>query len=65
MHIALKDPIYAKARKLLNENHKVFIWTGWDDPTRDGASEINDIETLRRVFKYCWKMGWPVIRAEV
>lgn len=64
MHYALKHELYKKARNCINKNGKVRIWTGYDDPIDDGCSEIYDVETLRRVFKYCADMGWPVIRVE-
>lgn len=65
MDYALKNDLYKKARNYVNEGKTAKIWTGWDDPTDDGCSEIHDIETLKRVFKYCYRMGWPVIRVEV
>ena len=64
MHPALKNPLYKEARMDLNTSGKVYIWTGYDDPTDDGASEITNLETLKKVFKYTYKMGWPIIRVE-
>lgn len=64
MDYALKNDLYKKARNYINEGKIVKIWTGWDDPTDDGCSEIRDMVALKRVFKYCYRIGWPVIRVE-
>lgn len=64
MHYALKNNLYRTARSYINKGKTVKIWTGYDDPTDDGRSEIYDIETLKKVFKYTFLMGWPVIRIE-
>ena len=64
MHASIKTPIYQKAVDLINKNHKVLLWTGYDDPTYDGATEITSVKDLYKVFKYAYDMGWPIIRAE-
>lgn len=63
MHPALKNPLYKEAKMDLKIGGKVFIWTSWDDPAYKG-SEITNLEDLKRVFKYTYNTGWPIIRTE-
>ena len=62
MHDALKNQLYKSAKSLLKENNKVYVWTAWDDSTIQGSTEIYDFNSLKRVFKYTYNMGWPIIR---
>ena len=64
MHPALKDPLYKEAKMDLRIGGKVYVWTAYDDFTDDGASEIDNLESLKKVFKYTYNMGWPIIRVE-
>ena len=62
MHDALKNQLYKSAKSLLKENNRVYVWTDWDDPTIQGSTEIYDFDSLKRVFKYTYNIGWPIIR---
>lgn len=64
MHNALKNPLYKASKKLIESNGMVLVWTGYDDTTTDGATEITNTESLKKAFKYAYNMGWPIIRAE-
>ena len=64
MHIALKNPLYKEAQMDLKIAGKVYIWTAWDDPTDPTSigSEITNLEDLKRVFKYTYNTGWPIVK---
>ena len=64
MHIALKDSLYKKAKDIINSGNVARVWTDYDDTMGDAGSDITNIESLKKVFKYCYNMGWPVIRVE-
>lgn len=66
MHNALKNPLYKAAKDYMtySESQMCLIWTGYDDPTYAGSTLIDNFDTLKRVFKYAYNMGWPVIRVE-
>lgn len=64
MRTFIKTYVYQKAVDILNKNHRVLLWTGYDDPTLDGATVVTSEKDLYKVFKYAHDMGWPVIRAE-
>lgn len=66
MHLALKNPLYREARNFMkySECGMCLIWTDYDDPTYAGSTLIDNFEQLKRVFKYSYNMGWPVIRVE-
>lgn len=64
MHIALKDSLYKKAKDIINSGNVARIWTAYDDSMDDYGSDILDLNSLKEVFKYCYNMGWPVIRVE-
>ena len=64
MHIALKDSLYKKARNIISEGNVARIWTAYDDTADDCGSDILTIDCLKKVFKYAYNTGWPVIRVE-
>ncbi len=64
MNESFKSPLYKEARKYIKEGAKVFIWTGYDDPTLSGATLIETFDELKRAFRYAFRTGWPVIRIE-
>ena len=64
MHIALKNHLYKDAKAILEHDATVLVWTGYDDYTLDGATEITNLNDLKKVFKYTYNMGWPIIRVD-
>lgn len=60
-----KNELYYKAEDIISKGKVAKLWTDWDDPDDFGCTLVENIKDLERVFKYTYRVGWPVIRVEM